>query len=226
MLDRTGEGLLDRVQLWLGDAEDGGAGIWLNGEKWERHLGSRDSPRVGYEEVRRVGAETRQKMDEDVLRASCHCGDVRFQIARPDGNKGRYPAGLDACTSCRTVTGFEITSWAFVPKNRISMNDGQPLDLEMAALSHYDTSAGVHRTFCSRCGANAFCYRSSEETDIIDIAVGVLESRVGARAEDWLRWDHYGDKIVAWAEDALDKALVQELMQGIRADNEERSGTG
>lgn len=204
-----------RVQLWLEDTNDGGAGVWLAGEGRERHLSSRGRPRVGFEEVRRMGDETRKKMkegkeDEDVLRASCHCGAVKFEIERPDGSDGKYPAGLDACTSCRTVTGFEITSWAFVPKNRIWLSNGRSLDLEMAALSHYETSPGVHRTFCATCGANVFCYRGTAETDMIDIAVGLLESKIGARAEDWLRWDHYGDKIVAWAEDALDKDLVEE----------------
>ena len=232
VLDRTGDGVLNRVQLWIGDAGDGGAGLWLRGNEWERHMNGRQSKAVSFDEVKGMGEESRRKMvnelDEDVLRARCHCGTVRFEIARPDqrkGKEGKYPAGLDACTSCRTVTGFEITSWAFVPKSNISMGDGRPLDLDMMALSHYDTSPGVHRTFCSRCGANVFCYRGTEETDTIDIAVGLLESKIGARADDWMEWDHYGDKVVAWAGDALDQGLVDDLIQGIKSDNQERART-
>jgi hypothetical protein len=43
--------------------------------------------------------------------------------------------------------------------------------------------------------------QESGEEDTIDIAAGLLESRVGVRAEDWLVWDQYGDDIVAYRED-------------------------
>jgi hypothetical protein len=58
----------------------------------------------------------------------------------------------------------------------------------------------VTRGFCS----NVFYYhqpREGGEEDTIDIEAGLLESRVGVRAEDWLVWDHYGDDVVAYRED-------------------------
>lgn len=246
VLDRMDGGtLLDtdgRVQLCIQDTMDGGAGIWLGGRRGgdegkarerERYMGPRGKERVGFDEVKHMSEESRaairttgRDVADEVLHASCHCGVVQFEIARPEGSgresvQNRYPAGLDACTSCRTVTGCEITSWAFMPKNRISMPGGKPLELAMAGMSHYDTSPGVHRTFCGTCGASVFCYRGTRETDTIDIAVGLLESKVGARAEDWLMWDHDGDKVVHWAEDAPEQGIVAELIKGISNDDGE-----
>jgi hypothetical protein len=239
VLDRTGGGLLNRVQMWLEDTKDGGAGLWLNDQRFDRHIRSRTSEKVAFADVKAMAEKSRNEIrtmsldptatqHEDILKASCHCGAVSFQIERlaSDSNEtdsNKYPAGLDACTSCRTVTGFEITSWAFVPRERIrNSNTHQSLDLlEMPALSYYKTSPGVTRGFCSTCGANVFYYRHRGNTgkeDTIDIAVGLLESRAGVRAEDWLVWDHYGEDVVAYREDAVDREFVEGLVKGIEED--------
>jgi hypothetical protein len=257
LLDRTGDELLNRAQLWLEDTKDGGGGLWLNLTRSECYLRGRTSEKLAFEDVKGMAEGSWKKgnaasldstsaqhqrhgMEEDWLNASCRCGAVSFQIARPDiSTKGsasnKYPAGLDACTSCRTVTGCEITSWAFVPRDRLRTSiqgasknsDSQgntqcPLDLlDMAALTYYKTSPAVTRGFCSTCGANVFYYRhrgKAGKEDTIDIAAGLLESRAGVRAEDWLVWGHYGDDVVAYREDALDKGLVEGLVRGIQED--------
>jgi hypothetical protein len=116
--------------------------------------------------------------EEYWLNTSRRCGAVPFQIAPPDiSAKGsasnKYPASPDACTSCRTVTGCEITSWAFVSRDRLrtsihgagKISDSQgntqrPLNLlDMSALTYYKTSPAVMQGFCSTCGANVFYYR-------------------------------------------------------------------
>jgi hypothetical protein len=257
LLDRTGDGLLNRVQLWLEDTKDSGGAIWLKLIRSECRMRDRSSLKLAFEDVKEMAEGSRkrsnttsldstsaqhqpQDMKEDWLNASCRCGAVSFQIARPDISTNgsaskKYPAGLDACTSCRKVTGCEITSWAFVPRERIrtsihgtsknseSKGDAQrPLDLlDMSALTYYQTSPAVTRGFCSTCGANVFYYRHRGKTgkeDTIDIAAGLLESRAGVRAEDWLVWDHYGDDVVAYREDALDNGLVEGLVRGIHED--------
>ena len=239
VLDRTGGGLLNRVQMWLEDTKDGGAGLWLNDQRLDRHIRGRTSEKVVFADVKAMTEKSRHEIramsldptatqHEDILNASCHCGTVSFQIERPDSDSNetdsnKYPAGLDACTSCRTVTGFEITSWAFVPRERIrNSNTRQPLDLlKVPALSYYKTSPGVTRGFCSTCGANVFYYRHRGNTgkeDTIDIAAGLLESRAGVRAEDWLVWDNYGDDIVAYREDAVDREFVEGLVKGVEED--------
>jgi hypothetical protein len=239
VLDRTGGGLLNRVQMWLEDTKDGGVGLWLNDQRFDRYIRSRASEKLSFadvkamaeksrHEIRTVSSDATATQHEDILKASCHCGAVSFQIERPDSdakepNSNKYRAGLDACTSCRTVTGSEITSWAIVPRDRIkNSNTRQPLDLlEMTSLSYYKTSPDVTRGFCSTCGAKVFYYRHRGNTgkeDTVDIATGVLESRAGARMEDWLVWDHYGEAVVAYREDAVDRELVEGLVKGIKED--------
>ena len=258
LLDKIGDGLLNRVQIWLEDTKDTGGAIWLKLPYSECHMRGRTSERLAFEDVKEM-AESRRKetkaisldstsahcqhqnMKGDWLNASCHCGAVAFQIARPDTStnesaSNKYSAGLDACTSCRKVSGCEITSWAIVPRDRISTcirdvsknsdskgNNQHPLDLlDMSALTYYKSSPAVTRGFCSTCGANVFYYRhrgNMGKEDTIDIAAGLLESRVGVRAEDWLAWDHYGDDVVGYSEDALDKGLVEGLVRGIQEDD-------
>jgi hypothetical protein len=93
--------------------------------------------------------------------------------------------------------------------------------LNMSALSHYKTSPPVTRGFYSTCGANVFyyCHRGhTGKEDTIDIAAGLLESQAGMRAEDWLAWDYYGEDVVAYREDALDRRFIKGLVRGMKED--------
>jgi hypothetical protein len=161
--------------------------------------------------------------EEDWLNTSRRCGAVPFQIAPPDiSAKGsasnKYPASPDACTSCRTVTGCEITSWAFVSRDRLrtsihgagKISDSQgntqrPLNLlDMSALTYYKNLPSCDVRILLDVWRERLLLsppREGGEEDTIDIAAGLLESRVGVRAEDWLVWDHYGDDVVAYRED-------------------------
>ncbi|KFH48540.1 hypothetical protein ACRE_007370 [Hapsidospora chrysogenum ATCC 11550] len=118
--------------------------------------------------------------------------------------EGRYLAGTCACASCRLATGFEIQTWAFVPRANIfahipdpatadSAEDRRvivPLDFETlgpGVLSSYSSSPGVFRDFCGRCGATVF-WRDNVRPGKVDVSVGLLRADEGARAESWLSW--------------------------------------
>jgi hypothetical protein len=136
MLDRTGDGLLDRVQMWLDDTKDGGAGLWLNDARSEKHIRDRISEKLAFKDVPKMAEESRsrptpssnmQHNENDLLHATCRCGAVSLQIVRPgtDSNGSalkEYPASLDECKSYRAVTGFEITSWP----SRLGTASGSP----------------------------------------------------------------------------------------------------
>ncbi|KAI0162215.1 hypothetical protein GGR57DRAFT_453418 [Xylariaceae sp. FL1272] len=117
-----------------------------------------------------------------------------------DGRTTRYMAGTCACRSCRLISGFEIQTWAFVPKANIffhvpTSDDGQdtttiPLNfdtLPSGILSSYESKAGVRREFCARCGATVF-WRDRWRSELMDVSVGLLDAQQGARAESWLDW--------------------------------------
>ncbi|AEO61091.1 hypothetical protein MYCTH_90505 [Thermothelomyces thermophilus ATCC 42464] len=118
-----------------------------------------------------------------------------------------YLAGTCACPSCRLTSGFEIQTWAFIPRRNIlihhqtpssiTRNCRQPVPLDFAALPpgtplrQYESSPGRMREFCARCGATVF-WHDKFRPDLIDVSVGLLRAeggdRGGARAENWLEW--------------------------------------
>ncbi|KAI0191993.1 Mss4-like protein [Xylaria flabelliformis] len=140
----------------------------------------------------------------------------------PVSNKLR--ASFDACDSCRLSSGSDVYYWTFVLLHHLAFpapkSDGQPqpkfpkssLELRAAVssadkrdprwgtLTFYESSPDVQRYFCSRCAACVF-YASDDRPEMVDLAIGLLDSGDGARAESLLAWD-YGDK-VGWRQDVV-----------------------
>jgi hypothetical protein len=144
--------------------------------------------------------------------------DVKWWM-RAEGSK--FLAGLCSCRSCRLASGFPIQSWAFIPKANIKTPDSAPLDFSSGGLQQYQSSPGIFREFCSICGASVF-WHCEERPDLIDVSVGLLRSKSGARAEDWLEWE---TGRVSFKEDALDQELVIALELGLQAVKFERRRT-
>ncbi|KAJ9605512.1 hypothetical protein H2200_010169 [Cladophialophora chaetospira] len=226
------EGRLKRVQLWVDDAKgDGGAVGWINQGKLEgmdRHWQGRESEMVddktvkGLMSTRGRGAENENRP----LLVQCKCQRVRFEVNRPDeihnNGTGKYASSLDACTSCRTVTGFEITSWTTVPKEVIAA--GMDLDTFLGdsfKLGHYLSSSNTSRYFCTTCGATVFYYRHGNDT--IDIASGLFEPDLegAVRVEAWLEWKKVSENastdFVSFQGDAIDTQFVNNVAEGMKA---------
>ncbi|KEF54248.1 uncharacterized protein A1O9_09414 [Exophiala aquamarina CBS 119918] len=229
---------LNRVQLWVEDVKgDGGAAGWINAGKlagMDRHWRGRDSPMVsdaniegilagehGEQPIRSSG-ESEHRGRDDELNFRCHCDIVSLNISRPDEQynqaTGKFESGLDACTSCRLVTGFEITGWARVPQELI--NTPAPSFnaylADRSRLKHYKTSADVSRYFCGTCGATVFYQKHGLDT--IDIGIGLLDppNPEDARAEDWLVWQKYPTGM-SYPENAIDQKFVKDLADGLRS---------
>jgi hypothetical protein len=169
-----------------------------------------------------------------------------------DSELMRYLAGTCACRSCRLTSGFEIQAWAFIPRANIyfhihdtpprsqpssgSLQEAKattsvvPLDFETLPpniLTSYESSQGVRREFCARCGATIF-WRDRWRAALLDVSVGLLEADEGARAETWLEW---WKERVSFAEDAGNgrtgetarraKCLINSLEEGLRRWREE-----
>ena len=79
--------------------------------------------------------------------------------------------------------------WAFVPLTDITLDlEGTvPLSLPFGTLKEYQSSPEVIRYHCNTCSASAF-YRSDEHSNLIRVAVGLMDAPDGARAESWLEW--------------------------------------
>ncbi len=210
MLTST-EGLLDRVQMWIEDTKDGGASIWLqkgHGTNPIRRLRDRQSAEATDSIIEEMRDKSQQEISSSTkprpsyLTASCHCGAISFSLRPPPTHK--YPAFLDACTTCRQTSGFEITSWIHAPQSHLSTtpnpanpssDSSSPSTSTSAStphpsnpnLLHYSSSEGVHRYSCKTCTASAF-YVNDKRGDSVDIAMGLLRGQGGARAEEWVEW--------------------------------------
>ncbi len=101
---------------------------------------------------------------------------------------------LDACTSCRLVTGLEIASRAYVPR--------------------HVCNSDVPREFCAKCGAKVLYRLDNRTRDVLDIGVGLLKAKVGASAKEWLEWN---TEEVKFADDATDKKLPKSFLLGMKA---------
>lgn len=134
--------------------------------------------------------------------------DVKWWLC---ANDTKYLAGTCACRSCRVACGFDIQAFAFVPKTNILQLDDSPLDFRMGSLRRYQSSDGVYREFCGKCGATVF-WRCDERPDLLDVSVGLLDAREGARAESWLEW--WTDR-VSFEEAAQNKDLISRLGAGL-----------
>lgn len=127
-------------------------------------------------------------------------------------NGTKYLGGTCACNECRLASGFDIQTWAFVPKANIQQLDGKPLDFNIGTLKRYDSSEGTHREFCSKCGATVF-WHSDSRPGLIDVSAGLLDAEEGARAESWLGWK---TERVSFEEEAQNKDLISRLGAGLK----------
>ena len=198
-------GLLNRNVIFVGDTKDGGIAVWL------KHLVPMfvTGPGAGAEEDDQA-ALTRSSypsLPEDArLECECHCGGVNFQILPPASLEERYTAGIDTCTSCRLTTGFELSTWASVPLDKVQMPEGAPRNLSFGTLKSHNSSKGVYRYFCRTCGATVFCAKDNQAH--IDIAAGLFRAEEGARVERWLDW-----KEIGYPEEATDQELTGKVQE-------------
>ncbi|KAF2021186.1 hypothetical protein BU24DRAFT_446264 [Aaosphaeria arxii CBS 175.79] len=131
--------------------------------------------------------------------------------------EGRYLAGTCACESCRRVSGFDVTFWAFVPTCNIFQDEACTVPFTRrpywGSMKVYESSKGVTRTFCGTCGANVF-WDGEGRDGLVDVAVGLLDAKSGARAEEILSWC---TERVSFAEEALNKGLIRGLQEGLQS---------
>ncbi|KAF2685042.1 hypothetical protein K458DRAFT_417143 [Lentithecium fluviatile CBS 122367] len=128
----------------------------------------------------------------------------------------RFLAGTCACTSCRRASGFDVTFWAFIPAVNIFLDENGTQIFTRnpywGSMKTFRSSQNVTRTFCGTCGANIF-WDGDERPSIVDVAVGLLDAKSGARAEDLLAW---WPGRVSFEEEALNKGLINGLGIGLK----------
>lgn len=203
--------------IWVTDTLDGGASVWLrrpneDGQEIPRnHLRDQTLPSDWPGQARTKPEEPEQES----LPIWCHCRGVQFSLnnghyeqrsiedlpAFVDGETRKLMVTFDVGRAGRLHQGSEISNWALAEMANISQADGgrfprtaqelmESVDngySRIGSLAYYQSSPGVQHYFCKTCSAAVF-YTVDSIPDPIGVAVGVLESSNGARAENFLTW--------------------------------------
>ena len=91
----------------------------------------------------------------------CLCGAVR------DVASGEPAAtSLCHCFSCRRSTGGPSLAWAIFPKDKVT--------IIADALAEHESSPGVYRGFCARCGTS-LTYRRDNRPGLFDVTTASLD---------------------------------------------------
>ena len=93
----------------------------------------------------------------------CHCGTVRYRVTAPADEVCHCH-----CSICRRVHGAAFASFAIVPPGNVIITDGAE------QLARYDSTPGVQRCFCPRCGAQ-ICGDVDKLPDIRFHTIGTLD---------------------------------------------------
>jgi hypothetical protein len=104
-----------------------------------------------------------------VLRGSCLCRGVRFEIDGP-----LVGPLYCHCSMCRKAHGSAFRARAGVRASDFRFTAGEAL------VSYYESSPGHHRGFCSVCGSNLITRFDADPQDY-GLALGVLDDDPGVR---------------------------------------------
>ena len=99
----------------------------------------------------------------DVLhRGGCLCGTVRYRITGDP-----VARTLCHCRSCRLASGAPSLAWAVVRVGDLHHDGQRPAEFE--------SSPGVFRGFCARCGTS-LTWRSADKPATIDLTTASLDA--------------------------------------------------
>ena len=106
-----------------------------------------------------------------ILKGSCLCGTVRYEIRGP-----LLGASHCHCSMCRKAHGAAFGSYA-----RVAARDFRYLQGEDAVVQ-YQSSAGVTHTFCGTCGAT-LQWLADARLEVVTITLGTLDDDPGIRPD-------------------------------------------
>jgi len=101
-------------------------------------------------------------MDDIETTGRCFCGAVQFcALGEPTG------VAICYCDDCTRAVGSELTVWIQFPARSFQFTQGEP--------TRFESSPGVFRTFCSRCGTSlTYHYKDGSQ---VDVATAALDDR-------------------------------------------------
>ncbi len=104
-----------------------------------------------------------------MIRGSCLCGSIRYEIRGPLG-----PASHCHCSMCRKAHGAAFGTYARVQQVDFVLLSGAE------DIASYPSSPGIARTFCRKCGSTLQFIRESRP-HAFALALGTLDDDPGMR---------------------------------------------
>jgi hypothetical protein len=101
--------------------------------------------------------------------ASCLCGGVQLALKAEPG-----PIQICHCVMCRKAQGGPFAAHAEMPASALDVTAGAEL------LANYESSPGVHRMFCKRCGSPLFS-TNADNPSVVRIRVGLIDGPLRTR---------------------------------------------
>ena len=98
-----------------------------------------------------------------MLRGSCLCGAIRYEVRGPIGRVSHCH-----CAMCRKAHGAAFATYGRVERSHFVLISGAH------DVASYESSPGVSRTFCRRCGSTLQFIRDSRPTTL-SLALGTLD---------------------------------------------------
>lgn len=115
----------------------------------------------------------------------CFCGAVRYRLGAL-----LYEPTFCHCESCRRAAGAHVVAWLTVATDDLDYTAGRGRE--------YESSSGVWRSFCERCGT-PLTYRCAVRAGEVDVTVGSLDAPGSVTPVDhiWMAdappWDRPND---------------------------------
>jgi hypothetical protein len=104
-----------------------------------------------------------------MLTASCLCGGVEIEVSGKVG-----PLVYCHCTRCQKASGTAFGANVNVRRKYWQILSGEDL------IREFESSPGVHRAFCSRCGSPVYSRRDSDP-ELFRLRVGLVNEDPGRR---------------------------------------------
>ena len=134
-----------------------------------------------------------------VIRGSCLCGGVRFEVTPPF-----VRAGHCHCSRCRKHSGTAVCTQARVPREQFRLVQGEEL------IRVYGHGEGAVKAFCTTCGSSLFGGHWPDGRQV-SIRLGAFDDDPGIRpqfhtyVDSRAPWDVITDDLPqfsqAWSED-------------------------
>lgn len=105
-----------------------------------------------------------------MLRGSCLCGSVHYEIRGPIGRVSHCH-----CAMCRKAHGAAFATYGRVERSDFAFVSG------VEDVASFQSSPGVIRTFCKQCGSN-LQFISDKRPSTLSLALGTLDDDPSVQA--------------------------------------------